>query len=177
MPPTPKPRRPETVTVLEGEDSQDVHRARADEEFLEAGFDNRPGAPLVIVDARTRTVPLDPRGGFGQAALDGLTNLPVVTLENTTSRRIKGVKLRFKAEPGSHGVSAFATDIPPMGRAVFRSDTLIQGDPARMRIQVIGVGFEDDSLWGAFDTEIDARDETIDVPQYIRPAESRPSDR
>jgi len=42
-----------------------------------------------------------------------LTNLPVVILENRTPHRITSVKLRFKADPGSHGVTAFKTDIGP----------------------------------------------------------------
>ena len=117
--------------------------------------------------------------GAGPAGISAAWRLaergvPVVVLENRTPHRVTSVKLRFKAEPGSHGVTAYRTDIGPGGRSVYRSSSLIQGNASRMRVQVIGVGFDDGSLWGELDGEIDARDETIDVPQTIRyPAAAR----
>jgi len=35
-------------------------------------------------------------------------------------------------------------------------------------VQLLGVRFEDGSIWGAFDTVIDTREETIAVPQSIQ---------
>jgi hypothetical protein len=127
---------------------------------------NAPGAPVVIVDARTSAT--TPEGAAGWGGEDGVSSLPVVRLANTTTRRVTALKLRFKANRPAHAVSAFAADIAPLGAYLFRSDHLVDGDPADMRVQLLGVRFEDGSIWGAFDTSIDTRDETIAVPQYIQ---------
>jgi hypothetical protein len=131
-----------------------------------ARFENPPGVPVVIVDARTSAAAPNIATGWG--GTDGVSSLPVVRLLNTTTRRVTALKLRFKANRPAHAVAAFAADIAPRGTYVFRSDHLVEGDPADMRVQLLGVRFEDGSIWGAFDTRIDTREETIAVPQYIR---------
>ena len=123
-----------------------------------ARFENPSGAPVIIADARTARSPSSRRGE---------SRLPVVTLTNTTRQRITHLKLRFKANAPAHAVSAFAADIAPLGTYVFRSNSLVDGDPERMHVQLLGVRFEDGTVWGAFDTTIDTRDPTISVPQYI----------
>jgi len=123
-----------------------------------ARFENPQGAPVVIVEARTSAGPLDE---------EGQSRLPVVTLANTTDRRITHLKLRFKAGAPAHAVSAFAADIAPRGAYTFRSESTFDGDPERMHVQVLGVRFDNDDVWGAFDTRIDTREPTVSVPQYI----------
>jgi len=131
-----------------------------------ARFENPPGVPVVIVDARTSAAAPEIATGWG--GTNGVSSLPVVRLLNTTTRRVTELKLRFKANRPAHAVSSFAADIAPQGTYVFRSEHLVEGDPADMRVQLLGVRFEDGSIWGAFDTVIDTREETIAVPQSIR---------
>jgi beta-lactamase regulating signal transducer with metallopeptidase domain len=121
-------------------------------------FENPPGAPVVVVEARTGAGPLDEAGQ---------SRLPVMTLANTTDRRITHLKLRFKAGTPAHAVTAFAADIAPRGAYTFRSESTFDGDPARVHIQVLGVRFDNGDIWGAFDTTIDTREATVSVPQYI----------
>jgi hypothetical protein len=123
-----------------------------------ARFENPPGAPVVVVEAKTVAGPFDG---------EGESRLPVVTLANTTDRRITHLKLRFKAGSPAHAVSAFPADIAPRGTYTFRSGSTVDGDPARMHVQVLGVRFDNDDIWGAFDTRIDTREPTVSVPQYI----------
>jgi beta-lactamase regulating signal transducer with metallopeptidase domain len=123
-----------------------------------ARFENPAGAPVVVVEARTSAGPLDD---------EGQSRLPVVTLANTTDRRITHLKLRFKAGTPAHAVTAFAADIAPRGTYTFQSQSTFDGDPLRMHVQVLGVRFDNGDIWGAFDTRIDTRDPTVSVPQYI----------
>jgi beta-lactamase regulating signal transducer with metallopeptidase domain len=122
--------------------------------YLAARFENPRGAPLVIDDART---PVFARGGHPST-----TALPVVTFRNVTDRRITSVRLRFKAGTDAHAVTVVRTPIGPHGMLVYRRDSFeLEGDPAQVAVQVIGVGFEDGTSWGTLSSTIDTRDEWI----------------
>jgi beta-lactamase regulating signal transducer with metallopeptidase domain len=131
--------------------------APASGEEFPAGFENPPGAPLVVVDARSK------------AAGDGYAALPTVTVSNTTDRRIVVVKLRFKAGADAHAVTVQRVDIGPSGRHVFASDTTLAGSPDRVTVQVVGVEFENGDVWGLLDSTIDSRWPDVPVPNAIRP--------
>ena len=127
---------------------------------IPAMFENPTGAPLVIYSALT-PMSIAP-GGAEQTAL------PVVTLVNTHSRRVVAIKLRFKTNTDEHAVSAFSASVEPGGSYTYRSDRVISGSAKFMKVQVIGVRFEDGSVWGVMDSRIDTRDVWIQVPQSIR---------
>ncbi|HYP29676.1 MAG TPA: M56 family metallopeptidase [Blastocatellia bacterium] len=133
-------------------------------EYVPAQFENPAGAPLVVHSALT------PAGGSRQSNADAAeqTALPAVTLVNASDRRIVSVKLRFKADADEHAVSAFRLALGPGESYTYRTNRRISGRPGSMKVQVIGVQFEDGSVWGSMDSRIDTRDNWVPVPQTIR---------
>jgi hypothetical protein len=47
----------------------------------------------------------------------------------------------------------------------------MSGSAEQMRVQVIGVQFEDGSVWGVLDSTINGRDEVVPVPNSISRAQ------
>jgi beta-lactamase regulating signal transducer with metallopeptidase domain len=135
-------------------------------EYIPARFINPPGAPLTIYSALT---PASVPSRSGDVAEQ--TALPVVTLINSSGRRIVAIKLRFKANSDAHAVSAFSVSLDPGASYTYRSDASITGSAASMKVQVIGVRFEDGSLWGSMTSRINTRDIWIEIPLTIRRSE------
>lgn len=135
-------------------------------EYVPAMFINPEGAPLVVVTAQTR-LGARPEDGQAQAFSFGsrgaLTYLPVVSLANKTDRRIVYVKIRFKADAESHAVTAMRVSIGPGGTYTFRRGSVMSGDARDMKVQVLGVQFEDGSVWGKIDASIDTRQTWLPV--------------
>jgi beta-lactamase regulating signal transducer with metallopeptidase domain len=138
-------------------------------EYIPARFVNPPGAPVVITEARTRlgVRPEDNYAAHRFAGTDEITYLPVLTVENTTGQRITRVKLRFKADRGSHAVTFITGPIHPNSTYTVRKSTVISGSARNMSVQILGVRFEDGSVWGSLDSTINARDEFISIPLSI----------
>ena len=141
------------------------------EEYIPARFQNPANAPLVISSALTKPLSAGESSGtssFANDTTDKHTHLPVVLLTNNSSQRITALKLRFKSDSIAHAVTAFRADIEPHGSFVYRSNTIIPGSAEQMHVQVIGVEFIDDSIWGAMDSTISSYDLWVKVPEYIR---------
>jgi hypothetical protein len=145
------------VEEAEDEERKEAH-IEVSQEFpdvpsLPARFRNPPNAEVVILEARTPVSrPISESGQ--RTAL-----LPAVRLENRTDREVVEVRLRYKADRGSHAVSGYDVEIPPHSSLVLRRDQYdIWGDPAAMTVQLLGVRFEDGSVWGTMDSQIDTRD-------------------
>ncbi|HEX5733003.1 MAG TPA: M56 family metallopeptidase [Blastocatellia bacterium] len=138
-------------------------------EYIPARFVNPPGAPIMITEARTRlgVRPEDSHSALRFAGTDEITYLPVLTLANTTGKRITGVKLRFKADRESHAVTFISGPIAPNSIYTVRKNTIISGSARNMRVQVLGVKFEDGSVWGSLDSTINGRDEFVSIPLSI----------
>ncbi|HJQ67818.1 MAG TPA: M56 family metallopeptidase [Blastocatellia bacterium] len=139
-------------------------------EYAPARFNNPPGAPIIITEARTRLGirPEDRNTAYSFAGGSGeITYLPVLKLENTTGQRITSIKLRFKAERESHAVTFVRAVIEPHSSYTFRKNSSMSGSSRDMRVQVLGVRFEDGSVWGALDSTINARDEVVSIPLSI----------
>jgi len=121
--------------------------------WLPAEFRNPAGAPVVIVSARTPVLVHPGRT---------TTLLPEVEIENRTDRRVVALRIRYKADDRSHGVSGAQITIEPRGTVAFRRTKFdIPGTPERMRVQLLGVRFSDGSTWGTLDSRIDGRDEWV----------------
>jgi hypothetical protein len=135
-------------------------------EYLPAHFVNPTGAPLTIYTAST-PASVSPQAGGGAEQ----TSLPIVTLINGSGRRIVAIKLRFKAGSDEHAVSAFRVSLDPGATYTYRSDRTITGSAASMKVQVIGVQFEDGSIWGSMNSRINARDTWVQIPLTIRRSE------
>ena len=120
---------------------------------MPAEFRNPKDAPVVIVAARTPVL----------AHSDGATTLlPEVTVENRTNRRVVAIRIRYKADDRSHGVSGTAITIEARGIGRFRRTKFdIPGTAERMRVQLLGVKFSDGSTWGTLDSTINGRDEWV----------------
>lgn len=138
--------------------------------YIPARFNNPPGAPIMITEARTR-LGIRPEDSYAARPFAGgtgeMTYLPILVLANTTGQRITGVKLRFKADRESHAVTFAKGAIEPHGSYTFRSKTIITGSATDMRVQVLGVRFEDGSVWGSLDSTINGRDEYVSIPLTI----------
>lgn len=156
--PTPQPDAPVAQTL----------QATTDEggKYFPSQFENLAGAPLIITEAHARQVALtDDMRVFNNSR--EAASLPVVKLLNVTGRRVSALKLRFKADAESHAVTAFRVTIEPHGSYTFSRNSVMSGSAERMRVQVVGVQFEDGSVWGAMDSMIDARDAVVPVPNSI----------
>ncbi len=130
-------------------------------------FLNPAGAPLVIYTAKTRLITRPDERPPSDFILDSrgeITHMPVVTLSNTTDRRIVAVKLRFKADADSHAVTVVNGAIEPRGTLVFTRNKAMSGSAREMKVQVLGVRFEDGSVWGSLDSRIDTRQTWLPVP-------------
>lgn len=135
--------------------------------YVPARYLNPDAAPLIIMSASTEVI-LRAENHYAEAS--GETCLPVVIFANNTNRRIVALKLRFKASPAAHAVTGFRTRIEPYGSFVYqpRPGMRLSGSANDMRVQVIGVQFEDGSVWGVMDSTINGRDEWVSVPLTIR---------
>jgi hypothetical protein len=91
----------------------------------------------------------------------------VITLSNVTGQRIVALKLRFKADDESQAVTAFRVTIEPHGTYTSSRNSVMSGNAERMRVQVLGVQFEDGSIWGAMNSNINARDAVVPIPDSI----------
>ncbi len=160
--PTPKPE----VAPPSGDPLPDDESA----EYFPARFVNPPGAPLMITEARTR-LGVRPEDSYATRAFAGgtgeITCMPVFVLANTTGQRITSVKLRFKADRESHAVTFVRAMIEPHSSYTFRSNRTMSGSARNMRLQVLGVRFEDGSVWGSLDSTINGRDEYVSIPLSI----------
>jgi beta-lactamase regulating signal transducer with metallopeptidase domain len=146
--------------------------AAGDGKDFPSQFENPAGAPLVITEAHARSVALtDDMRVFNNSR--EAASLPVVTLSNTTGQRIVAIKLRFKADAESHAVTAFRVTIEPHASYTFSRNSVMSGSAERMRVQVLGVQFEDGSVWGSLDSTINARDAVVPIPNSI--SRARPS--
>jgi hypothetical protein len=88
-----------------------------------------------------------------------MTFLPEVQLENRSAHTVTAVKLRFKADRESHAVTFVQGPIGPGQSVVVRKIGFeAWGRAADMTVQVVGVHFDDGSVWGSMDSLIDARD-------------------
>ena len=152
-------------------------------EYIPARFVNPPGAPIIITEARTRlgVRPEDNYAAHRFAGTDEVTYLPILTVTNTTGQRITRVKLRFKADRESHAVTFISGPIAPHSTYIVRKNTVISGSARNMSVQIVGVRFEDGSVWGSLDSTINGRDEFVSIPLSIsRPgpeSDSQPTPR
>lgn len=121
--------------------------------YIPASYTNTSGAPLRITRAGTT-------GGNAEVR-------SFVELQNVTNARIVGVKLRFKADAPSHAVTAQRVDVAPNGTLVIMTGVSVAGRPEDLRVQLLGVELDDGRIWGAFDTSINSREETVAVPEYL----------
>jgi beta-lactamase regulating signal transducer with metallopeptidase domain len=138
-------------------------------ERVPAHFINPPGAPVQIAEAWTSRRP--PRLSRAETEFHhghALTRAPVVTLVNRGDRKVTSVRLRFKAEPASHGVTVVQQGIAPGQSLRHASPISMWGKPEAMTVQVLGVRFEDSSTWGTLDSTIDTRDGYLDVGGWSR---------
>ena len=117
---------------------------------------NFAGAPARIVEAHTRRL-----GGAG--ADEDIAAIPAITVRNDARRTIVAVRVRYKATADEHGVSGFRVLVRP-GRTAVLGDMarLMTGRPETMTVQLLGVRFDDGSVWGSMDSRIDTREEWID---------------
>ena len=123
-----------------------------DEPWVAAHFRNPEGAPVTIVEARTPLLPVREAG-------QPMTYLPAVKLENHGTHAVVGLRLRYKADAESHAVSGYDVKIPAKSSVVLRRrDFDMWGKPQDMTVQILGVRFDDGSIWGTMDSRIDARD-------------------
>ncbi|MBV9211553.1 MAG: hypothetical protein JOZ52_13025, partial [Acidobacteria bacterium] len=158
--PTPQPYAPVAQTLSQTTDESG--------KSFPSQFENLAGAPLVITEAHARQVVVTDEMRVFNSSREA-ASLPVVKLSNVTGRRIVALKLRFKADAESHAVTAFRVTIEPHSSYTFSRDSVMSGSAERMRVQVVGVQFEDGSVWGAMDSTIDARDAVVPVPNSISP--------
>jgi hypothetical protein len=86
-----------------------------------------------------------------------LTWTPGFDLRNTSTRTVLSVRIRFKADPESHAVTAIQGPIAPGQTLRIAPGTTMWGRPEAMTIQVLGVLFTDGSVWGSLDSTIDTR--------------------
>jgi beta-lactamase regulating signal transducer with metallopeptidase domain len=121
-------------------------------EGVPARFVNPGGAPLTVRSARAWAVP-------------GAPSQVEVALENTASRGISLVKLRFKSDAPGHAVTARPVKLRPGGELLFRSNAVVPGSPEGMTVQVVGVGFEDGGHWGLLDSRIEGRWPRVELPE------------
>jgi beta-lactamase regulating signal transducer with metallopeptidase domain len=131
-----------------------------DLEYALARYQNPVGSPIVITEAKTITNFLTSEV-VDQAG--NITNMPIVWLLNTTNRRITYVKIRFKADAESHAVTAISANLEPYGSFRFFKSGVMKGNAREMTVQIIGVKFEDGSVWGSLDSTIDTRQQWIEV--------------
>jgi hypothetical protein len=130
----------------------EVSSAFGDEPWVAARFRNPDDAPVTIIEARTPLLPV-------READRPMTYLPAVKLENHGARAVVGLRLRYKADAESHAVSGYDVRIPAGSSVVLRRrDFDMWGKPQDMAVQILGVRFEDGSIWGTMDSRIDARD-------------------
>jgi len=123
-----------------------------DEPWVAARVRNPEGAPVTIVEARTPLLPVREEGR-------PMTYLPAVRLENHDTRAVVGLRIRYKADAESHAVSGYDVKIPAKSSVVLRRrDFDMWGKPQDMTVQILGVRFDDGSIWGTMDSRIDARD-------------------
>ncbi len=136
-------------------------------EYAPAYYLNSTGAPLVIREAIT---PIILRAANNFLPDSNTAYLPTVTLINTTAQRIVALKIRFKTKTDEHAVNAFRATIEPHSPFVYRPkpSLYLSGKATDMRVQIIGVEFEDGSVWGSMNSRINTREEWIEVPQTIR---------
>jgi beta-lactamase regulating signal transducer with metallopeptidase domain len=124
----------------------------SDASYIRARFRNPADAPLVITEART---PVHGQTSEGRE----MTFLPEVQLQNRSAHTATAVKLRFKADRESHAVTFVQGPIGPGQSVVVRKIGFeAWGRAADMTVQVVGVDFDDGSVWGSMDSLIDARD-------------------
>jgi len=109
---------------------------------------------VVIVEART-----SPRVRFEGGK--PLTSLPEVVIENRSDRWVTGLRIRYKADPEGHAVSGHRLDIRPHGSIFIHRDLEIRGRPEAMTVQLLGVRFDDGSVWGTMDSRINTRDRWV----------------
>ena len=126
---------------------------------IPASYRNPPAAPVVIVEARTSSSPV------AEHEHSATSFVPAVRLENLTARTVTGVRLRYKAEPGSHAVSAYEVRIlPRRSIVVARPGYEIWGRASEMTVQVLGVRFAGGRTWGSMDSHPDPRAAWVDAP-------------
>ena len=132
-----------------------------------ARYINPTGAPIVIASAWTASA-VD-RSGQSEAerAFDrghAVTMQPEVLLRNASRRAVVAIKLRFKADDASHAVTIVHARLAPGAEYLYARTMTMWGDPADMRVQVLGVQFADGGTWGSLDAAIDAGQEWIATP-------------
>ena len=132
--------------------------------YAPAKFMNPDDAPVLISQALTRTDPPSPNTSeIGVLGPGPTSYLPVVTLTNNSDERIVGIKLRFKAAAEGHAITARKVSIPPHALYTFRENSVMQGRPEDMHVQVLGVKFEDGKVWGSMNAQVDAREMWVNV--------------
>lgn len=130
-------------------DLEQVQAPPSADKYIPAQYRNPEGAPLVIVEAKVA------RRGV-------LSYLPIVKLVNRSTQRITQVKLRFKPDGNIHAVTSLELNIDPGAIYVFTMQSIKFENVRNMRVQVLGVQFEDGSVWGSLTSEIDSNDLWID---------------
>jgi hypothetical protein len=129
-------------------------------ERVPASVLNPPGAPVVITEAWVPRDPPPPSKSEAERSMDrghDVTWTPGLSLHNTSSHRVVGLRLRFKADAQSHAVTGFDEPIEPGQTLVVPPRRSMWGKPDAMTVQVLGVQFEDGTTWGSLESTIDTR--------------------
>ncbi len=117
---------------------------------------NPPGAPIVITEAWTPRDPLPPSAWESDRHHD-LTWMPGIVLRNVSEHRAVAMRLRFKADAESHAVTVVNEPIAPGRMLRVEPRPSMWGTPDAMTAQILGVQFDDGSVWGTLDSTIDTR--------------------
>src|SRR5262249_23286146 len=147
-----------SAAVVEGNDDTDDDDDE-DVEEVPAQINNLSGAPLVIDEANMRVY-----------AKEGKIKFPEIILSNDSDMRIKAFKVRFKPiHSDAHAVTAVRTDIAPHDSFAYKTGVglIVKGNP-QVHVQILGVVFEDGSVWGEMNSTIHSRDVDIPVNNAIR---------
>lgn len=174
MPPAPpqgvgNPGPPPAAPVLAGAPSGPLtgvpsQRATPGADRIPAKFLNPDDAPVVISQAWTEAGEPSPNAnGIGVPGPGPTSYWPAVTLTNDADEAVVAVKLRFSATSASQAITAVQVRIAPHASYTFKQNSIMQGRPEDMRVQLLGVQFEDGQVWGSMNAPVDARQTWVSV--------------
>jgi TonB family protein len=120
-------------------------------------INNPEGVVLEIVKATVRTVKRDEQNYLSNDAtsvyVTDYAMQMLITLHNRTDKKISGVGFKFKNTTEQHIFFAYPniTEIPAQGDyQVQIGFMIVAGNPADLQVEIIGVGFADGTIGGAF---------------------------
>jgi TonB family protein len=118
-------------------------------------YNNQPGAPVLITEARVRVVTPEP-GSVAKAPpsdppLDYRAMTAWISLANNSPHRLTGALLEFADGPQVFFVRSSSLRIRPGGQDQYHILFIaVPFDPANLAVRVVGISLEDGTTWGAF---------------------------